>query len=165
MTPPSAFDEPSSPSYPSEGRLVNALADHFGQGFDANFDDAFRDDFSEDVREEASTRFAPDPVNEVTGNFHDDFRDGFEDGFQEDEGHFSGAFNRRLARQFTGEDFDAGELNAALDADDEEHERPIGLRSLQWIRRNMTSLRIIVSLQRVTPPDQNESRPRKASGE
>jgi hypothetical protein len=87
-----------------------------------------------------------------------------------EEDPFSDGFDRELARQFSGElglhGFD-GSLDEGFDDgfDDEEHPtRPLSLRSLQWLRRNMSSLRIIVSLQRVTPPDPYDDRPRKASG-
>ena len=165
-TAPPADDLPAAPAYPPQGKLVSALADHFGQGFDANFIDdppeenpAWLQDgidaarnaglganpgagASRDLREGIASRYSEEYGDELNGE-EDPFGDGFD---------------RELARQFSGE--------AGLEGfEDEEHNaRPISLRSLQWIRRNMSSLRIIVSLQRVTPPELTDEKPRKASG-
>ena len=147
--------EPDAPAaaYLPEGKLASALADHFGQGFDANFVDyvpeespAWLQDGLNAGRNAVSDR---DPAPGY-GNYAEDFED--------DGSPFSGGFDRRLAQQFTGED--------GLEGFDGEPllERPLSRRSLQWIRRNMTSLRIIVSLQRVTPPDPLDDKPRKLSG-
>jgi hypothetical protein len=80
----------------------------------------------------------------------------YEDDFPDGEGRFDDDIERQLARQFS-DDYDPAD----------EHgfgARPAGLRGLQWIRKNMTSLRVIVSLQRVGPPEPPEFKPRKVSG-
>ena len=85
------------------------------------------------------------------------YSDEFADDFSVEGSPFSGGFDRELARQFGEDNLEAFEEQALA--------RPLSLRSLHWIRRNMSSLRIIVSLQRVTPPDlPDEKPPRKASG-
>ncbi len=63
-------------------------------------------------------------------------------------------FDDTLARHF---------LDRQLPGLQEEDRRSLSKRGLGWIRRNMTSLRIIVSLQRVTPPEPPEESPRRFS--